>query len=293
MIAIINLLKDKTLTNIKLDRSKKYLSLYDSNIACIYGVIYGFGKGIYKNLIDSKAIIFDIFEKYPMQNLLPPVKGMFYYQLGRILYEEKKYIKALEFYKTSICFLQQIYCIERVNQVNIEIASTLAYMQQYDDAKELYLKMLEEAKKYNYKTRICTCLNNLAYLNLIQKNFDKCEELVYAARKEGSNQHDLNYYLAYCAYKTKSKKEARTIVSKLLKNEEDRYTSRMIKMIQGLINENSDKIDKYYNLIKNDVVQLNDALELKMLYEIMLSYYMDRSDSKCIQLFKEYIYYIS
>ena len=101
-------------------------------------------------------------------------------------------------------------------------------------------------------------------------------------------QHDLNYYLAYCTYKTKSKEEARSIVFKLLQDEDNRYTARMMKMIQGFINDNLRKIDKYFNLIKNDIIKLNDALELKLLYEMNISYYMNKNDSKCIELFKDY-----
>ena len=288
MIAIINLLRDKTLTKLKLDESKKYLSLYDSNVACIYGVIYGFGKGIYKNLNDSGKMLYDIFEKFPVQSLLPCIKGMFYYQLGRISYEEKRNIKALKFYNEAICALQQIYCVERVNQANIEIANTLQYMRQYNDAEDLYYKMLEEARRYNYNKRICMCLNNLAYLYLIQKQYDKCLESVYKAKKAGSVQHDLNYYLAYCTYKTKSKEEARSLVAKLLQDEDNRYTARMMKLIQGFINDNTDKIDRYFSLIKNDIIQLNDALEMKLLYEMVISYYMDKNDSKCMELCKDY-----
>ncbi|MCI5772975.1 MAG: hypothetical protein MR210_00245 [Erysipelotrichaceae bacterium] len=288
MISIINLLRDKTLTKLKLDESKKYLSLYDSNIACIYGVIYGFGKGIYKNLNDSRQMLYDIFEKFPVQSLLPCVKGMFYYQLGRISYEEKRFIDALKFYNEAICALQQIYCVERVNQANIHIANTLQYMRQYNDAEDLYYKMLEEAHRYNYNIRICICLNNLSYLYLIQKQYDKCIEFVYKAKKAGSVQHDLNYYLAYCTYKTKSKEEARSLVFKLLQDEDNRYTARMLKMIQGFINDNTGKIDRYFSLIKNDIIQLNDALEMKLLYEMVISYYMDKNDSKCMELCKDY-----
>ena len=55
-------------------------------------------------------------------------------------------------------------------------------------------------------------------------------------------------------------------------------------MIQGFINDNPRKIDKYFNLIKNDIIKLNDALELKLLYEMNISYYMNKNDSKCIEL---------
>ena len=184
MIAIINLLKDKTLTKMKLDESKKYLSLYDANIAYIYGVIYGFGKGIYKNLNDSGQMIYDIFEKFPMQRLLPCIKGMFYYQLGRVSYEEKRYVQALKFYNEAICSLQQICCVERINQANIEIANTLQYMRLYNDAEHLYLKMLEGAYRYNYNKRICMCLNNLAYLHLIQKNMINILNLYIRQKKQ-------------------------------------------------------------------------------------------------------------
>ena len=161
-------------------------------------------------------------------------------------------------------------------------------MRQYNDAEDLYYKMLEEAHRYNYNKRICMCLNNLAYLYLIQKQYDKCIEFVYKAKKAGSVQHDLNYYLAYCVYKTKSKEEARSLVAKLLQDEDNRYTSRMMKLIQGFINDNIGKIDRYFSLIKNDIIQLNDALEMKLLYEMVVSYYMDKNDSKCIEICKDY-----
>ena len=62
----------------------------------------------------------------------------------------------------------------------------------------------------------------------------------------------------------------------------------MLKMIQGFINDNLGKIDKYFNLIKNDIIKLNDTLEMKLLYEMNISYYMNKNDSKCIELFKDY-----
>ncbi|MCI5773020.1 MAG: helix-turn-helix domain-containing protein [Erysipelotrichaceae bacterium] len=287
MIAIINLLRDKTLTKIKLDEAKKYLSLYDSNIACIYGVIYGFAKSISYNLKDTKSIIFEIYNKYPTDQVFPSIKGIFYYQLGRIYQEENFCLEALKYYQEAITALQTIYCIERVNQVNIEIANTLLSLQLYKQAENKYLELLAEAKKYGFERRTCACLNNLAYLYLIQKQYDKCEEFVYKAKKAGSNHHDLNYYLAYCAYKTKAKEEARSIVTKLLQEEDDRYTARMMKMIQGFINNNTDKIDKFFSLIKNDILEINDTLEMKLLYEMIITYYLHKDYEKSAMFMDE------
>ena len=132
-------------------------------------------------------------------------------------------------------------------------------------------------------------MNNLSYLYLIQNKYDKCEEFVYKAKKAGSMQHDLNYYLAYCTYKTKAKEEARSIVAKLLQDEDDRYSSRMMKMIQGFINDNEKKVDKYFKLVRDDIIQLNNTLELKLLYKMNILYYIDKNESKCKELFKGYL----
>lgn len=70
------------------------------------------------------------------------------------------------------------------------------------------------------------------------------------AKGKGSIYYNLNYYLAYCAYKTKPQNVARSIISKLIDEEEDRYTSRMIKMIEGFVNDNENKIDRYFEMIK-------------------------------------------
>ncbi|MGM9971093.1 MAG: tetratricopeptide repeat protein, partial [Anaeroplasmataceae bacterium] len=213
---------------------------------------------------------------------------MFYYQLGRIKREKKLYFEAFEYYQKAIGVLQSIYCIERIIQVNIEIANALLSLELYDQAETKYLALLAEAQKNGLRIRACVCLNNLSYLYLINKEYDKCQEFAYKAKKAGSIHHDLNYYLAYCAYKTRPYKEARKIVSKLLKDEDNRHTARMMKMIQGFINDNNDKIDKYFCLIKDEIDKLNNTLEMKLLYEMNIAYYLEKNDIKCLKMINDY-----
>ena len=286
---MIELMKYKRASDEIISNASRYLSLYDSNIAYIYGVIYGFGKGICYNLADSKKVLFDIYDSYPSHDILPIIKGMFYYQLGRISYEERSYLKSLNYYYEAIEMLKVSYCIERINQVNIEIANILLRLKLYDEAKKKYLELLEEAKKYSFKRRITVCLNNLSYLYLLQKKYDECEKYVMQAKKAGSKYYDLNYYLAYCAYKTKTKDNARSIISKLINDEDDRYASRMIKMIQGFVNNNESKIDNYFELIKKDLFKLDDKLEIDLLYDMVISYYVKRNSDKCAKLVEEYL----
>lgn len=284
---MIELMKYKQSSDETISNANIYLPLYESNIAYIYGVIYGFGKGISYNLADSKKVLFDIYDRYPIHNVNPSIKGMFYYQLGRISYEEKSYLKSLNYYHEAIEMLKSIYCVERINQVNIEIANILMRLKLYDEAEKKYLELLEEAKKYSFKRRITVCLNNLSYLYLLQKKYNECEKYVMLAKEAGSNYYDLNYYLVYCSYKTKD--NAKSIISKFITDEEDRYASRMMKMIQGFVNNNESKIDNYFKIIKKDLFKHGDKLEIEMLYEMVISYYVKKNTDKCAKLVEEYL----
>ncbi len=286
---MIELMKYKRASDEIISNASRYLPVYDSNITYICGVTYGFGKGFSHNLVETKKVLFDIYDRYPIHNVNPSIKGMFYYQLGRISCEERSYLKSLNYYHEAIEILKSIYCVERVNQTNIEIANILLMLRVYDEAEKKYLELLEEARKHSFKRRMNVCLSNLSYLYLLQKKYDECAKYVMQAKKAGSKYHDLNYYLAYCAYKTKTKDNARSIISKLINDEDDRYTARMIKMIQGFVNDNESKIDNYFELIKKDLFKLDDKLEIDLLYDMVISYYVKRNSGKCAKLVEEYL----
>lgn len=286
--AILNLLSDRESIKPFVDKSNNYLSVYDNNIACIYGVIYGFTYGIYKNIRNSKDVIFKIYESRANRNLLPIVKGMFYYQLGRLVYEERNYIKAIHFFEEAIESLQASFCIERVYQVKIEIANSFLYLSLFNEAEIRLMAILDDTKKYGFTVRARSCLNNLAYIYLLTRQYDKCITFVNIAKHYGSTLVDLNYYYAYSIYKTKPKDEARSIVYNLLQTDYGNYTNRMIKLIRACINDNINNIDYNFRLLKKDIIKLQDSLEIKFLYEMIISYYADNDPYKCSQCVKEY-----
>ena len=287
--SIINIIKDKDFSVSMLEKVSRYLSLYDNNIAYIYGIIYVFGKNIGDNLSDIQKVIYGIYNSYPNHNIFPSIKGMFYYQMGRIFYEEKSYLKSLNYYHEAVGYLQKIYCVERVNQVNIEIANILFRLRLYGEAEKKYLELLDEARNNNFKKRINICLNNLSYLYLLQKKYDECEKCIILAKENGSSNNDINYYLAYCTYKTKSKEKTRSVITKLINDENDRYTARMLNLIRGFVNDNENKIDSYFGIIKKYLFNLDDKLEIDMLYEMVISYYLNKNSDKCAKLVEEYL----
>ena len=288
MLAIINLLKDRTVTCLLLDDIKKYRVLYDNNIECIYAIVYAWGKDVYANLRDVKKVVLEIYKYNSNYNLKPSIEGMLDFQIAKIKRCNHEYFEALKFYEKAIVSLQEIYCIERINQTKIEIAGLLIDLELYDKAEEEYLKCLNEAIKYKYNRRICACLNNLAYLYFIERRYDECIEYVRKAKAARSTHPDINYFLAYCIYQTKSKEEARNIVTKLLTDEKDRYTYRMLKMIQGFINDNHKNIDMYFERSKNHLEKLHDKLEIKVLYEMNIMYNKSKDQDRYLKLVDEY-----
>lgn len=181
--SIINIIKDKDFSVSILKNASRYLPLYDSNIAYIYGIIYVFGKNIGDDLSNLQEVIYGIYNSYPSHNIFPSIKGMFYYQMGRIFYEGKSYLKSLNYYHEAVEYLQKIYCIERVNQVNIEIANILFRLRLYGEAEKKYLELLDEARNNNFKKRINICLNNLSYLYLLQKNMMSAKDVLCLRKK--------------------------------------------------------------------------------------------------------------
>lgn len=288
MVAIINVLKNKKLSNEMLEEARKYLSLYDSNASFIFAIILGFVKNIHTNTENANNLICQIYNRTTNYDIYPSVKGMILFRMGKIKFEQKQYFEALKFYESAINSLQEIYCIERINQIKIEIANIYLFLGLYEQAENEYIKLLKESKKYEYKRRITTCLNNLSYLYFVQKRYDECEEYVYNAKEAGSTHPDLNYYLAYIAYLKQPKKQAKIVVNELLKNEEDLYTQRMLKMIQGFINDNQKQIDSFFNKTKKYLEKFDDVIEIKELYKLNIVYYKDKNLERYLQLVEEY-----
>ena len=289
MLAIINLLKNNDTSLLMLEEATKYLFLYDNNIIYIYSIVYGSAINITKNLDKAKEVILRIHKDKTEYNLKSSVKGMLYYQIGKIYGCDKNPIQALRYYEEAIVYLKDTYCIERINQAKIEIAGVFLDLGLYDKAEKEYFNALEEAKKFNYIRRINACLNNLAYLYFIQKRYDECKEYVYKAKEAGSTHPDLNYYIAYIAYLKQPKKQARLVVNELLKDEEDIYTQRMLKMIQGFINDNFKNIDLYFERIKKYLEDLDDVMEIKELYKLNMAYYKENNKDRYYQLVDEYL----
>ena len=290
---IINLLKDRSMASILLDDIKDEVSIFDNNIAGIYVGIYATGKDAYLNLHKVKEAVIDVYENISELNLKPSIKGMMFYQVGKIKSFENDYLEALKLFELDIKNLQEVYCIERITQIKIDIAGVFLDLGLFDKAESLYLKCLGEAQKYNFEWRKRACLNNLTYLYFIERKFEEC--LIYAkkAKEVGSTQPDISYYQAYCIYQTRSKSEASAVITKMLNSENDRYTYRMLKMIKGFVNDNCKMIDLYFGRVKNQLLKHQNITDLKILYKLNIFYYRENNSERYHELLDEFFDYVN
>lgn len=291
--AIINLLKNRSLTGLYAHESKEYLPLYDNNIAGIFAIVYACGKDSYLNLEDVKSVFVDIYEKCTNHNTRSSIKGMMHYQMGKIAGYDNDYLEGLRFHDKAIHEFQEIFCIERINQVEIEIAGIYVDLGLYDKAEQAYLRCLNVAYNYNFDFRIKACLNNLSWLYFIERKYDECIDYVNKAVAINSYYKDIYYFLAYCTYKTKTKAEARALITNLLSKDFDSTIYRMLKMIRGFVNDNFKEIDLYFERVKSVLLKHHNKTDLKALYEMNILYYKEKDETHYYQLLEGYFNFIN
>ena len=56
-----------------------------------------------------------------------------------------------------------------------------------------------------------------------------------------------------------------------------------------LLHSYVDIYNQYFKLVRDDIIQLNNTLELKLLYKMNILYNIEKNESKCKELFKGYL----
>ena len=117
------------------------------------------------------------------------------------------------------------------------------------------------------------CSNNLALLYFIEEDYENTMKYIEISRKNGSTFPDLNYYLAYIIYKTKNKSVARKEIKLLIDKETDIKTLHILNFIRAMLNENENKIQKYFNLSEKIIIKEKDFFDHELLYKMAIDYY--------------------
>lgn len=285
---------ERTLIKKYLLECKDYIELYDNNVGFIYGLLWMIAEDIDSNIDFLSETLYGLYNKYSLNNLNKHIEAMLYYQLGRI--EETKQedlLLALSLYDKALNAYQGLLINDRILRVKIQIANVYCLLKLYEKAKKLYFETYELALNEKNCSRMKSCCNNLAFIYLNQRDYEHCLYQIELARKYESKFSALNFYESYIFYKTKSQKAARTIVKGyiLQESKNDGIVLRLLKLVRSMINENDDKVDYYFRLIRQDCINMKLKIDLQLVYEMVLEYY-EGNDVKCVPLLKEYINFI-
>lgn len=272
-----------------LNNCKDYLEIYDNNIIYLYVMIWIVTKKMYQDLVEIKAFLMPIYQKYSFADIDPYIKAMLYFQIGRITELEGNEIEALQYFDKSMNCYYKLNIHQRVVQNEIQKATCYFTLKQYSFAEKLYLESFEESLKHNYKFRLIPCCNNLAFLYFVQQDYDNTLKFIELARKHGSTFPDLNYYEAYIFYKTKSKQIARHKIKKLIEIETNVRVKHMLKLMHSMLNENENNIQKYFAYCEADNEAINANLDLQILYKMLIDYYEQHNSDRATDIMRKYI----
>ena len=280
----------------KFDESERYLlecrdyiDLYDNNIIFINVILWMFTKDIEKSSKDLRKILIGAYDKYSLTNVDSYIKGMLYYQIGRLLQIEKDYFEADKFFDKAVSLFKINNLLNRVIQVYIQKATNYMEVKLYDKAEELYLEMYNKAKENNFTYRLRACCDNLTLLYFVNYDYDKSEKFYKLSKKYGSTFPDIDYYHAYIIYKTKPLKQARTEIAKLISSEEDKRILLILKFIQSMMNENNQKVERYFDAALKESEKIKDSGDLEILNKMALEYYITHDKDKFDELFEKNI----
>lgn len=270
-------------------KCKDYIELYDNNIIFINVIQWMFTKDLKENTNYLRKILIGTYDKYSLTNVDSKIVGMVYYQIGRLLQAERDYFEADKFLDKALELFKTNGLLNREIQAKIQKATIYMDVKLYDKAEELYLEMYNKAKENNFTYRLRACCNNLSLLYFINNNYDKSEEFYKLSKKYGSTFPDINYYHAYIIYKTKPLKQARSEITKLIIGEKDKRILLILKFIQSMINENNQKVDRYFNVALKEIKKTNDSVDFELFNKMALEYYITHDKDKFDELFEKNI----
>ena len=292
-VDLIKSMRETKLKNYKsgevyLEKCKEYIDQYDNNIIFIYAIQWMFTKEIEDNVKELRKILIGTYNKYSLNNLDSYILGMLYYQIGRLLQIEEDYFEADKYFDESIKYFKFNGLLNREIQANIQKAISYMEIKQFEKAEKIYLEMYNKALENNFIGRIKACCDNLTVLYFVINKFDKAEKFYQSAKKNGSTFSDINFYHAYIVYKTKPLKEARSEISRLIKNEKKKRILLSLKFIQAMLNQNDSKVDEYYESALEEFKLINAKIDDKLLTKMIIEYYQNRNNDKFNKLVKEY-----
>lgn len=112
----------------------------------------------------------------------------------------------------------------------------------YDQCEKEYIKIFKKCIDKNYKYCASVCANNLAYLYILTKEYDKADYYINKSHDLDSKFSHINYFKGYICYKMETKELARKHIKELINQE----IENLYNMICDYLKDNNhEKYCKY------------------------------------------------
>lgn len=249
-----------------------YFSFYDDSLVFVFLLYFTFTHPVQDNFKVLSSFYDYCLTNYKIDRVNDYIKGFIYFQLGKLNTIKPDFFLSYKYFHQSMECFKNVYLINRVIECEVQIGCLYADMLQVEKAIGQLEKCLNQAIEHNLTFRKCTCYNNLSFLYFYQGDYDKAKEYIRYALDNGSKFTTISYMLAYISIMEDPKSKSRSLIKQLIDKQEDLYDSRVLKLIQALLNNNEEKLPKYYELTVNMMKEINNTLEIRLIHKMIINY---------------------
>lgn len=243
--------------------------LMSNEIAAIFVILQVFDLKITKDtkIIDKK--LQHLQNNYSFNNLPESILGMYYFQKGRVLHQQRIFLEAYRMYELAKVAFKNIYIKERVVQADIQEATIYSDIGEIDKAIEMYKEILSISIEDGFKTRIEVCIDNLIDNYFCNGDFEKCEEIIELAKKHNNYTIPSKITFSFILLAKNKINEFRKLYKLISKKDLSKEDSNLLELAHSVCNKNLKKFNTYYPKVKSQQLGLMNHYYMKRILLIL------------------------
>lgn len=180
--------------------------------------------------------------------------------------------------RARMIFRDTLY-FKRVQHLNVCIASSLVLLKKYQEAEEIYQKLLENLEKGEKDLKILI-LNSLVWKSIRAREFENALEYIEQSIEIGNVSYMLKACTPTAYYYLDRKEEALAEINEILKDQTlDRYLKLLFDLFKADIQNNNQKFEKTAKKVRKSIEKDENFRFYDIYVDLILSHYK-RIDDK-------------
>ncbi len=180
--------------------------------------------------------------------------------------------------RARMIFRDTLY-FKRVQHLNVCIASSLVLLKKYQEAEEIYQKLLENLEKEEKELKILI-LNSLVWKSIRAREFENALEYIEQSIEIGNVSYMLKAYTPTAYYYLDRKEEALAEINGILKDQTlDRYLKLLFDLFKADIQKDNQKFEKTAKKVRKSIEKDENFRFYDIYVDLILNHYK-RIDDK-------------